>query len=83
MKISQKSEKDEILEFNRYMKFDKMLYIIYADMESWFRIIGGGPNNSEKSSTTTIGEHIPCGISRKRSMKKLCESWTAIVRKVC
>ena len=34
MKISQKSEKDEILEFNRNMKFDKMLYIIYADMGS-------------------------------------------------
>ena len=28
------SEKDEILEFNQYMKSDKMPHIIYADMES-------------------------------------------------
>ena len=28
------SEKDNILEFNQYMKSDKMLHIIYADIES-------------------------------------------------
>ena len=28
------SENDNILEFNHYMKFDKMPYIIYADIES-------------------------------------------------
>ena len=28
------SEKDNILEFNQYMKSDKMPYIIYADIES-------------------------------------------------
>ena len=27
------SEKDNILKFNQYMKSDKMLYIIYADIE--------------------------------------------------
>ena len=27
------SEKDKILEFNQYMKSDKMSYIIYADIE--------------------------------------------------
>ena len=27
-------EKDKILEFNQYMKSDKMSYIIYPDMES-------------------------------------------------
>ena len=27
------SEKDNILEFNQYMKLDKMPYIIYADLE--------------------------------------------------
>ena len=27
-------EKDKILEFNQYMKSDKMAYIIYADIES-------------------------------------------------
>ena len=28
------SEKDNILEINQYMKSKKMLYIIYADIES-------------------------------------------------
>ena len=28
------SENDSILEFNQYMKLDKMPYIIYVDMES-------------------------------------------------
>ena len=28
------SEKDNVLEFNQYMKSDKMPYIIYADTES-------------------------------------------------
>ena len=28
------SERNKILEFNQYLKSDKMLYIIYADTES-------------------------------------------------
>ena len=28
------SGKDKILESNQYMKYDKMLYVIYADIES-------------------------------------------------
>ena len=28
------SEKDNILDFNQYIKSDKMPYIIYADIES-------------------------------------------------
>ena len=28
------SENDNILEFNQYLKLDKMPYIIYADIES-------------------------------------------------
>ena len=28
------SEKDKVLEFKHYMKFNKMPYIIYADIES-------------------------------------------------
>ena len=39
-----KSEKD-------YVKSDKMLYIIYADIESLTRKIDGCENNLEKSST--------------------------------
>ena len=40
-----------------------MPYIIYADIESLIRKIDGCANNPEKSSTTKIGEHIPCGYS--------------------
>ena len=54
------SEKYNILEFNQYMKSDKIPYIIYADIESLIRKIDGCANNPEKSSTTKIGEHIPC-----------------------
>ena len=57
------SEKDNILEFNQYMKSDKMLYIIYADMESSIKKLDGCANNPGHSSTTKIGEHIPCGYS--------------------
>ena len=57
------SGKDKILEFNQYMKSDKMPYIVYADIESLIKKIGGCANNPEKSSTTKIGEHIPCGYS--------------------
>ena len=35
--------------------------IIYADIESLIRKIDGRKNNPEKSSTTKIGQHIPCG----------------------
>ena len=57
------SEKDNILEFNQYMKSDKMPYIIYAGIESVIRKIDGCANNPEYSSIRKIGEHIPCGYS--------------------
>ena len=57
------SEKDKILEFNQYMKSDKMSYIIYADTESLIRTIDRYANNLENSSITKIGEHIPCRYS--------------------
>ena len=57
------SEKNEILEFKQYMKSDKMPYIIYDDIESLIRKIDGWESNPENSSTTKIGEHIPCGYS--------------------
>ena len=57
------SEKDNILEFNQFMKSDKMPFIIYADIESLIRKIDGWANNPENFSTTKIGEHIPCGYS--------------------
>ena len=40
------SEKDNILEFNQYMKSDKTRYIIYADTESLIRKIDGSANSS-------------------------------------
>ena len=46
------SEKDIVLEFNQYMKSDKMSYIIYGDIEFLIKKIDGCLNNPE------IGEHI-------------------------
>ena len=46
------SVKDNILEFNQYIKSDKMPYIIYGDMESLIKIIDGHANNPEKSLIT-------------------------------
>ena len=55
-----------MLEFNQYMKSDKMSYIIYADMESLIKKIDGCAKNPENSSTTKIGEHIRSGYSMTR-----------------
>ena len=57
------SEKENILEFNQYMKLDKMPYIIYADIESLIKKIDAYANNPENSSTTKISVHIPCEYS--------------------
>ena len=54
------SEKDNILEFNQYMKSEKMLYIIYADIKSSIKNIDGCVNNPENFSTTKIDEPILC-----------------------
>ena len=40
-----------------------MPYIIFADIETLIKKIDGCANNPENSSTTKIGEHIPCGYS--------------------
>ena len=53
------SEKDNILEFNQYMKSDKMRYIIYADIESLTKNTDGCANNLENSSTAKIGHDVP------------------------
>ena len=47
------SENDNILEFNQYMKSDKMPYIIYADIDSLIGKIDGCANNAESPSTAT------------------------------
>ena len=56
------SEKDNMLEFNQYMKSDKLSCIIYANMESLINKIDGCTNNPKNSSATKIGEHTPCHI---------------------
>ena len=55
------SKKDKMVEFSQYIKSDKMPYTIYADIESLISKIDGCTNNPKNSSTTKIGEYIPCG----------------------
>ena len=57
------SPKNNKLQFDQYTKTDKMRYIVYADLESLIKKIEGCANNPEKSSTTRIGKHVPCGHS--------------------
>ena len=59
------SEKDNILEFNQYMKSDKMPYIIYADIESLIKKIDECANNPKNSSTTKFGENKHTLYSQK------------------
>ena len=41
----------------------KVLFTIYADLESLIEKISSCYNNREKSSTTKINEHTPSGYS--------------------
>ena len=61
-------KKNKILEFNQYMRSDKMLYNFYADFESLIKKVDGWANNPENSSTTKIGENIPCGCSMSTTL---------------
>ena len=56
-------EKDNILEFNQYMKSNKIPYIIYVDFQSLNKKIDGCANNPEKCSSKKLGENILCGYS--------------------
>ena len=57
------SEKDNILEFNQYMKSDKMPYIIYADIKSLITYKQIDVQIIQKTIRKTLGEHIPCGYA--------------------
>ena len=57
------SKESNIFALNQCMKSDKMPCIIYADIESLSTKKDGRLNNPEISSTTKLGEHIPCGCS--------------------
>ena len=52
-------EDTKILEFNQYLKSDKMPYVLYTNLESLIKRIDGCKNNSEKTFTTTLGEYTP------------------------
>ena len=57
------SQKDNILiEFDQYMKQDKMSYIIYGHHRFLIKKIDGCENNREKSSKIKIGEHAQCQL---------------------
>ena len=60
------SKKHYILEFNQYMKSNKIPYIIYADIVSLIKNLDGCVNNLENSSTTKISEHISGGYSMSK-----------------
>ena len=58
------STENKMLEFAESQKSDKISFIIYVDCKSLIKRIDGRKNNSEKSSTTKVGEHIPCWYSK-------------------
>ena len=45
------------------MKSDKIPYIVYGGIVSLIKKTDGYANNRGNSSTTKIGENIPCGYS--------------------
>ena len=64
------SKNTKVLEFNQYLKSEKMSYIIYADLESLINKTDGRKNTFEKSSTAKVGEQIPCGYSISTTLKR-------------
>ena len=57
------SKKNTILEFNQYMKSDKMPYIIYTDLKYLIKKTDRCANRPEESSAIKIGEYFDCGYS--------------------
>ena len=53
----------KMLELNQYQKFDKGIFIIYADLECLIEKIDGGKNNLANASTTKVHGHIPDFLS--------------------
>ena len=56
-----------VCEFNQYQKFEKVPFIIYANLECIIEKIDGCRNNPENSSTTKESEHIPSGFSMSKT----------------
>ena len=57
------SEDTKILVFNQNQKYDKVLFIIYGDLECIIEKIDGCKNNPESSSTSKISKHISLSFS--------------------
>ena len=56
-------EDNKILKYNQREKSMKVLFIIYADLESLLEKMNTCHNNPEKSSTSKINKHTPSGYS--------------------
>ena len=63
------SKETKIFRVDQYEKPDKTPYIVYVDLESLIKKVDGCKTKLQKSSTTKVGEHIPCGYS-------MCTIWT-------
>ena len=61
--VEMPQENNEILKYNQGEKSMKVSFIIYADLESLLEKMNACHNNPEKSSTTKINNHTPCGYS--------------------
>ena len=57
------SKDTKILQFSQYQNSDKTPRIIYEDFESLIEKTDVCKNNSEKSFTTKVSEHIPSDFS--------------------
>ena len=57
------SQETKKLELNQYLKSDKMRFIVYAVLGYLIEKIDRRKNNSEKSFTAKVGEHILSGFS--------------------
>ena len=57
------SQETKKLELNQYLKSDNMRFIVYEVLGYLIEKIDRRKNNSEKSFTAKVGEHILSGFS--------------------
>ena len=61
--VEMPNEDNKILKYNHGEKSMKAPFIIYADLESLLEKMSTCYDSPEKSSTTKINKHTPCGYS--------------------
>ena len=61
--VEMPNEDNKILKYNHGEKSMKVLFIIYADLESLLEKMGTCYDSPKKSSTTKINKHTPSGYS--------------------